>query len=100
MSRWNVASSRSTEKPVNAPGTSLAANHVHFNVHNPTAYTTASLNTIPAVDVTIYGQSDFFSGQRTINSYNAISTDRPRLKRTTQLNATSIITLCDNNNSL
>ena len=37
--------------------TSLAENHVHFDVQNPTAYSTsreASLNTIPTVDVTIY----------------------------------------------
>ena len=39
--------------------TSLAANHVHFNVDNPTVDSTAlsreaSLNTIPAIDVTIY----------------------------------------------
>ena len=39
--------------------TSLASNHVHFYVNNPTAYSIAwsreaSLNTIPAIDVTKY----------------------------------------------
>ena len=29
--------SRFAEKPANTPVTSLAANHVHFNVQNPTA---------------------------------------------------------------
>ena len=29
--------SRSAEKPANTPVTSLVANHVHFNVQNPTA---------------------------------------------------------------
>ena len=51
-------SSISAEKPANMPVTSLAANHVHFNVQNPTAHSTAwsreaSLNTIPAIDGTI-----------------------------------------------
>ena len=52
-------SSRSAEKSANTPVTSLAANHVHFDVQNPTADSIAwsreaSLNTIPAIDVTIY----------------------------------------------
>ena len=52
-------SSRSAEKPASTPVTSLAANHVNFNVQNPTADSTArsrgtSLNTIPAIDVTKY----------------------------------------------
>ena len=50
---------RSAEKPANMPVASLAANHSHFNVQNPTADSIAwsreaSLNTIPAIDVTIY----------------------------------------------
>ena len=46
-------SSRSAEKLANMPVMSLAANHVHFNVQNPTVDSTAwskesSLNTIPS----------------------------------------------------
>ena len=68
--------------------------------NNPTAYSTAwsreaSLNTIPATDATKYacatsGQSDFFSGQQTFDGDNAMPKDRPRLKRTTKLNATIV----------
>ena len=57
------------------------ANHVNLNVQNPTAYSTwsreASLNTVPAIDVTTRratsGYSDFFSGHQLIDSDNAIS---------------------------
>ena len=50
-------SSRSAEKPANTSVASLAAYHFNFYVKNPTAYSTtwsreASLNTIPAIDVT------------------------------------------------
>ena len=34
-------SSRSAEKPANTPVTSVAADHVHFDVQNPTAYSIA-----------------------------------------------------------
>ena len=50
-------SSKSAEKPANTPVMSLVANHVNFDVENPTAYSTeweASVNTIPAIDITIY----------------------------------------------
>ena len=75
-----------------------ATNHVHFDVKNPTAYSIAwsrevSLNAIPAIDVTIYTssvQSDFFSSQKTFDGDNTITKVRPRLKRTTQLNATIV----------
>ena len=85
--------------------TSLATNHVHFDVKNPTAYSIAwsreaSLNTIPAINVTKYtsGQSDFFSGQQTFDGDNTITKDRPRLKRTTKND--SFLTHCDNKKSL
>ena len=74
--------------------TSLAVNHVHFiNVQNTTAYS-AILNIIPAIDVTKYtlaplaDNRSIFSGHRAIDSDNAITKDRRRLERTTQLNAT------------
>ena len=42
-----------------SPVTSLATNHIHFDVQNPTVYSIvwsreASLNTIPSIDVTKY----------------------------------------------
>ena len=80
--------------------TSLATNHVNFDVKNPMAYSIArsreaSWNKIPAIDVTKYtsrtsGQSDFFSGQQTFDGDKTITKDRPRLKRTTKLNATIV----------
>ena len=92
---FNAISSTSSWKL--AIMTSLATNHVHFDVKNPTAYSIArsreaSLNTIPAIDVTKYtsGQSDFFSGQQTFDGDNTITKDRPRLKSTTKPNATIV----------
>ena len=83
-----------------APMTSLATNHVHFYVKNPTAYSIAwsreaSLNMIPAINVTntrgaTSGQSDFFSGQQMFDGDNTITKDRPGLKRTTKPNATIV----------
>ena len=51
------SSSKSAVKPANTPVTSLAANNVHYNVQNPAVDSTAwsreaSLNTIPAINVT------------------------------------------------
>ena len=75
-------SSRSAEKPANMHVTSLAANHVHFNVQNLT------------VDSTAWSREPIlirFSDQRAIDSDNAITKDRPRLKRTTKLNVTIVL---------
>ena len=36
------------------------------------------------------GQLDFFSGQQTFDGDKTITKDRPRLKRTTKLNATIV----------
>ena len=37
-----------------------------------------------------YNKIDFFSGQQTFDGENTITKDRPRLKRTTKLNATIV----------
>ena len=49
------------------------------------------------------GQSDFFSSQQMFDDDKTITKDRPRLKRTTKLNATIVflvLTYCDNKKSL
>ena len=56
------------------------------------------LNMIPAIDVVVpLADNQTFSGQRVIDSDNAITKDRSRLKRTSKLNATIVLLHYDNN---
>ena len=59
MACWPLASALRSREAGQYAVTSLAANHVHFNVQNPTADSTvwsreASFNTIPSIDITKY----------------------------------------------